>query len=116
MAVKKKKTEGLKFDEGKPRYDLIPYDAIDEITHILTMGAAKYDDRNWELGITSGRLFRACMGHLIAWWRKKGPDEESNRSHLAHAGCCVLMLLAHELRKMDKFDDRPEGGRYVGKP
>jgi hypothetical protein len=107
----KKKTGGLKFDEGKPRYDLVPYDAVEEVVNILTMGAKKYSDRNWEEGISAGRLFGAAMRHLTAWWRKSGPDEESGKSHLAHAACCVLMLLAQELRKMDKFDNRPDGGK-----
>jgi hypothetical protein len=35
-----------------------------------------------------------------------GRDHESGRSHLAHAACCVLFLLAYERRKVGT-DDRP---------
>ena len=33
---------GLKFDDGKLRYDLLPFSVIDELVNILTFGAAKY--------------------------------------------------------------------------
>lgn len=36
------KTTGVKYDEGKLRYDLIPPEALREITKVLTFGAKKY--------------------------------------------------------------------------
>lgn len=97
---------GTKLDTGKIRYDLVPPEALEEITKVLTFGAKKYADRNWEGGIAYGRVFGALMRHLWAWWKNSGPDAETGLSHLAHAGCCIFFLLTYEQRKMTSFDDR----------
>lgn len=100
--------EGVKLDEGKVRMDLLPWDALEEVAKVLTFGANKYDDRNWEKGIDYSRLFAAAHRHLAAWHLRRGVDPESGLNHLAHAACDILMLLAFELRGMRQFDDRPE--------
>lgn len=96
-----------KHDANKPRYDLIPPEAIGAVTQVLTMGAAKYGDRNWEKGMSWGRCFAACMRHLWAWWRGESKDPESGLSHLAHAACNVFFLLAYETRSVGD-DDRAQ--------
>ena len=98
-------TCGIKFDEGKLRYDLLPPDSLQEIAEILTIGAAKYGDRNWEQGMSWSRVFAAAMRHLWAWWRGEGIDKEDGKSHLAHAACCVMFLQAYALRQRGN-DDR----------
>lgn len=104
--------EGSKRDEGKPRWELLPYDAVEGAVCILTSGAVKYTPRNWEKGIAYGRVFGAIMRHLWKWWMAKvvgetGFDGESGKSHLDHALCELLFLCAYEKRGMTKFDDRP---------
>lgn len=98
-------TEGVKFDEGKPRWDLLPFDALDEVAEVLRYGANKYAPRNWEKGMAWGRLLGAAMRHLAAWARGNYRDSESQLPHLAHAACCVLMLLALTMRGVGT-DDR----------
>jgi len=97
---------GRKFDAGKLRWDLVPPE-FEEVVQVLTFGSVKYDDRNWENGITYGRCFAATLRHLWQWWRGEETDPESNISHLAHAGCNILFLLAFTKRGMKEFDDRP---------
>ena len=97
---------GVKFDGGKLRYDLIPHDALEQFVRVLTYGAEKYADRNWEKGMDWSRLYAAALRHLTAWWRGKSIDPESHLPHLAHALCCINFLLAYELRGMGG-DDRP---------
>jgi hypothetical protein len=99
-------TGGKKHDGGKPRYDLLPPEALEEVTKVFTFGAGKYGDRNWEGGISYGRCFAACMRHLWAWWRGEATDPETGISHLAHAGANVFFLLTYERRGMAKLDDR----------
>jgi hypothetical protein len=40
------KEEGLKFDEGKLRFDLIPIYPLEELARVYTIGAKKYGDYN----------------------------------------------------------------------
>jgi hypothetical protein len=101
---------GTKYDEGKLRWDLVPPE-FEEVVRVLTYGATKYADRNWERGISYGRLIAATLRHLFAWIRGEREDPETGLHHLAHAGCDILFLLTYELRGMKDFDDRPNTGR-----
>jgi hypothetical protein len=98
--------DGTKFDEGKPRYDLLAPDALDGLVAVLTFGAKKYSDRNWEAGISYGRVFGAAMRHLWAWWRGEENDNETGLSHLDHAACCIHFLSAYVKRGKKWRDDR----------
>jgi len=100
---------GTKHDSGKLRWDLLPWDAAEEVVKILTFGAKKYDDRNWEKGISYSRLFAALQRHLTAWFQYRiERDTESGLHHLAHAACCLMFLLALSIRQRNDLDDRPE--------
>lgn len=101
-------TEGVKHDSGKARIELVPPEMVFAVAQVLTFGAVKYSDRNWELGMSWGRVFGACMRHLWAWWGGRGPttksflfgelDDETGMSHLWHAACCIAFLVAYEER------------------
>lgn len=107
--------EGRKDDANKVRMDLVPPEIIFAIADILTFGAEKYSARNWEKGMTWGRPFAALMRHMWAWWGGRGPtsksflfgdlDEETKRSHLWHAACCIAFLVTFEERGIGE-DDR----------
>lgn len=102
---KEQEQDGVKHDHDKLRIDLFPPEALEGISQILTFGAQKYGDRNWEKGMSWGRLFGALMRHSWAWWRGEDKDSESGYSHLWHAGCCLIFLITYEARKIGK-DDR----------
>jgi hypothetical protein len=85
--------EGRKDDAGKTRWDLVPWEVMDEVARVLTKGAAKYGDDNWELVPDWGRrYFAATLRHLMAWQRGESLDQETGEAHLAHAICCLLFL------------------------
>lgn len=97
--------EGVKADAGKPRTDLLPYDALLSVAAVLDFGARKYAERNWEKGMAWGRLVAALLRHLWAWCGGQDIDAESGHHHLAHMACCALMLLALVQRRVGR-DDR----------
>jgi hypothetical protein len=97
---------GVKHDGGKAPWHLLPFDAVRCIVAVLAFGAGKYAERNWEQGMDWSRVFGALMRHLTAWWEGERKDPETGMSHLWHAGCCVLFLIAYELRGAGR-DDRP---------
>lgn len=98
--------EGIKLDQGKIRFDLFPGDVLWAICDILTFGALKYEARNWEKGMDWSRLFGALQRHTWAWWQGEDKDLETGKSHLWHAGCCIVFLIAYEIRGIGN-DDRP---------
>jgi ribonucleotide reductase alpha subunit len=97
---------GVKFDTEKPRHDLLPVGAVEEVVKVLTFGAGKYGDHNWRKGMRYGRLYAAGQRHLTKFWRGIDIDEESGIHHLAHAACNILMLLSFELEGRKNHDDR----------
>jgi len=42
------KDEGMKHDDGKLMWDLLPLDAVEQIVEIMTYGAKKYAPNNWQ--------------------------------------------------------------------
>jgi len=94
-----KPEEARKHDGGKARYDLLPAGPIHEIVEVFTFGAKKYHDYNY-LGLDQARIFAALLRHVFAWWRGEELDEESGKPHLAHAGCCILMLRHQETQNV----------------
>lgn len=100
-------TAGVKFDEGKARFDLLPPDALNEAARVFTMGAAKYADRNWEKGMDWGRVYAATHRHLGAFWGGEQVDPESGMLHTAHATFGTLVLTAYQMRNVGN-DSRHE--------
>jgi hypothetical protein len=99
-------SEGRKDDMGKAAYHLLAPEFLDGTAQVLTYGAVKYGARNWEAGMNWSRPFAALMRHMWAWWRGEKSDPETGMSHLWHAACCVMFLMAYEARGAGK-DDRP---------
>lgn len=98
----------LKFDTSKIPLELLPTQALEEIAKVLDFGKKKYAAWNWAKGFKWTRLIGASLRHLYAYSRGEDKDPESGLSHLAHAGCCILFLLQHEISGLGE-DDRYKG-------
>lgn len=102
---KKPDGKGLRLNDGKIRFDLIPPDVMLEIAKVFTHGAHKYAARNWERGMD----WSICRGSKERHWnsRLRGEkfDRESKLRHLAHDIVNTMFLLAYELRGLDDLDD-----------
>jgi hypothetical protein len=92
-------SSGVKHDAGKLRLDLIPPEILRALGEVLTHGADKYTDRNWERGIALDRVYAALLRHLLAWREGEAIDAESGLPHLAHALTNAGMLLTLDKRQ-----------------
>jgi Domain of unknown function (DUF5664) len=91
-----KRGDNRKHDNGKPAWDLLPWQQVGEIVSVLTYGARKYSGEGWKrTPDASNRYFAALMRHLVAWRSGKAVDHETGLSHLAHAGVCLLFIMWH---------------------
>lgn len=89
---------GKKLDDGKARWDLLPFPAIEEVVMVLTFGANKYAPDQWRHVPEARRRYIAALWrHVVRWIRGEKSDPESGLHHLAHAACCVLFLLSFDL-------------------
>lgn len=101
--------EGTKDDEEKLPIDLISPYMISGTAEILQFGANKYEPYNWAKGIMFSRVWAAMQRHLWAYWAGEDLDEETGKSHLWHASCCLMFLIHYEAMGSlyHSFDDRP---------
>lgn len=112
--VNKTSSSGSSFDgggerknEGKLRMDLVPVSSINALAEVLTFGAQKYSERNWERGMKYSVPYACLMRHITKWWKGEENDNESNLNHLKHALCNIAMLIEYEEKKPHSLDDRP---------
>lgn len=85
----------LKFDKGKPRYDLLLPEFEEECAKVLALGAEKYGDNNWqkaEKDEALARYYAALRRHIGAFRRGERLDPETGLHHLAHAFCNLQFL------------------------
>jgi hypothetical protein len=88
---------GIKYDESKPDYSLIPPNALECIARVLTFGKNKYHRDNWKkLDDASNRYFAAAQRHLWALRKGETHDAESGIHHAAHAASCIMFMLELE--------------------
>lgn len=108
MSIQSKDEPGMKFDAGKPRWDLFYLPFLTDLHAVLVYGEQKYAAWNWSKGMSYSRLFNATMRHLWAWWWKhEMNDPESGLPHLAHAACCIMFLAGLQDHNRGT-DDRPQ--------
>jgi len=89
---------GVKYDNDKPQWSLLPFKALKEVVDVLTYGAKKYAPDNWKkVPNAKQRYIDAGFRHFTAYAAGEKLDPETGKSHLAHALCCLLYLLAFEI-------------------
>jgi len=89
---------GVKFDQEKPQWTLVPFKAFDHVVEVLTIGARKYAPDNWKkVPNARQRYIDAAFRHMSAYAGGEKLDAETGKNHLAHAMCCLLFLLAFDL-------------------
>ena len=94
--------EGMKFDQDKLRYDLLPKGTIQEVIRVLMFGSKKYADNNWqEVNDWKKRYYNAAKRHLTDEWWDKGSqhDPEHGYHPLASVVCCCLFLMWFEFKE-----------------
>lgn len=97
---------GRKFDQDKPRMELLPPLATLEVAKVLTFGAQKYEPNNWKyVPDAANRYTAGALRHIFATMAQEQLDPESGLDHLAHAICCLMFILEDRLEKSTK--ERP---------
>lgn len=98
--------KGLRFNEGKSRHDLVPAFAQEQYARVLTKGAEKYAERNWEQGMKWSKVISSLERHVQAWKRGEDYDPETGLLHSAHIMCNAAFLTEY-YKIYPQGDDRP---------
>lgn len=85
--------QGIKYDAGKPRFDLIEPEFTKSVAEVLTFGAEKYAPNSWQhVEDATNRYYASLCRHLNAWRRGEKIDPESGMPHLAHVATNCMFL------------------------
>lgn len=100
--IPSRKPGAQKDNSGKRLWKLLPTKAVGLVVDVLGYGAylaprpdgtKGYGENNWQ-GIPTLDYYDAALRHLTAWKLGERLDSASGLSHLAHAACCILFMLA----------------------
>lgn len=92
---------------------LVPPVAIAHMAMGFADGGCKYQPYNWRAEpISASVYYGAALRHLTAWWDGEDVAEDSGVHHLAHAMCCLAMILDTEGSALLN-DNRPPPGRMA---
>jgi hypothetical protein len=85
--------KGIKHDDGKLQWSLIPWEALEGTVRVLMEGAKKYAPDNWKkVDKAHNRYKDALLRHVFAYCSTEKVDPEFGASHLDHAICNLLFL------------------------
>ena len=103
------KTGGAKGQKPE-RYDLLPFDALDEVTRVYAFGEGKYPTGedgvpNWQKGYRWSLSLGAMFRHGSRIMQGEDYDPESGCLHAAHIAWHALLLITYKLRGLGT-DDR----------
>ena len=92
------------------RFDLIPFDALEEVARVYGVGARKYSDDNWLGGYRWRLSLGALMRHVARFMVGEDLDPETGCHHLAHAAWHCLTIMTFHMRGLGTDDRRPPVG------
>lgn len=96
---------GMRFDNDKLRFDLLPPDALIALARVYHAGAQKYPEHNWSKGMKWSKVSGSLWRHWMKWSLGEKKDPETNCHHLAHVAWNALTLMIYELKGIGE-DDR----------
>jgi hypothetical protein len=100
------KLGGIKHDQDKIDFALLPLISTTEVVKVWTFGKKKYSAWNWTNGFLFSRPYAAALRHIFAWFTGQTYDPETGIHHLAHAICCLQMLIEFEITGTGEDDRR----------
>lgn len=99
------KEQGLRFNDGKLRYDLLEPYAIEQLVKIFTMGSKKYEPNNWLKGLPWMDVVASLERHLAEFKKGDDFDKESQLLHMAHVAWNAMAIVSY-YKHRPEFDNR----------
>lgn len=84
--------KGIRYNKNKLRYDLVHPKAHKDFVEVLTNAIGKYEERNWEKGLSWTSVLASLKRHIEAFELGEDYDPEDGLLHISHAACNVHFL------------------------
>lgn len=99
---------GKRYNQGKPKWSLVPQSALLPMVEVLEFGAGKYTPFNWQKGLSVSEICESLKRHLDAFMEGEDTDPESSLAHIGHIQCNALFL-SWMIKNKPELDDRFKG-------
>lgn len=86
---------GKRYNKGKLRYDLIPHSLNEEVAKVLSIGAEKYGEHNWEKGMQWTSVLASLKRHIAKFESGEDYDSETGLYHISHVITNAMFLLEY---------------------
>jgi hypothetical protein len=109
---------GLRYNEGKRKWSLVDFKALEPMVEVLEYGAEKYtvhDEQgkilvtganNWKKGMSTSEVLESLLRHTYALLRGELNDPESTKQHIGHI-MCNAMFASYMIGQKPEFNDLP---------
>ena len=97
--------QGVKADQGKLQWHLLPLQYLRGVVRVMMKGALKYAPNNWRRGMPWSQPINALQRHIDAWQSGEDCDPETGEHHLDHAMCCLMFARCYT-QEFPDLDDR----------
>lgn len=102
--------QGKRYNDGKLRWSLIDFTALEPMVRVQEFGAKKYGDHNWKNGLHYNGLSESLLRHVFAFMRGEDLDQESGLPHVGHI-LANAMYLSYMWENKKEFDDREKSNQ-----
>lgn len=84
--------------DNKTRYDLLPWDALEIVARLLTLGADSHGERGWETLPDGAAKYRQAIGrHVSLMYQGEYLDKDDSLPVEAHIAADALIALSLRL-------------------
>ena len=105
-------SQGDRYNNGKPKWSLVPQSALLPMIEVLEFGATKYEPFNWMKGLSVKEICESLKRHLDSFMEGEDNDKESELSHIGHIQCNALFL-AWMMENRPDLDNRIDFKQYL---
>jgi len=91
------KIKAKTYDDGKPPLARLPWKGLRAVAAVMQYGNDKYGNYdNYRLGMEVSRNLSCAIRHISEYMEGEDNDQESKKSHLAHAAARLLFVLQNQ--------------------
>lgn len=91
----------------KIRMELLPFEALEDVTLAFQVGADKYDRNSWRSnGVPYSVCASALLRHFSKWQSGEDFDQADGQPHMAAIAFYAMVILQYERDGRSELDDR----------
>ncbi|AGO47852.1 hypothetical protein Phi46:1_gp41 [Cellulophaga phage phi46:1] len=135
----KTEVKAFRNNSGKTKWALVDFKALEPMVKALEFGRDKYSTfkdpdsgnvyqgaeltkeaiqsweriydaaEDWKRGYRGLENMESCQRHIVEYLAGNKIDDESKLMHLGHAAACLMFEIHHELKALNKSEDKSEG-------